>query len=81
MFWPAFEQAGSSLNLFAKRRYRAPGWLLVPGLEIRTASFRAWFQSINALFIFTIAPVVASIWVWLGRRGKDPSTPSSSASA
>ncbi len=67
MFFLAFEQAGSSLNLFADKNTER-GFL---GLEI-PASF---FQSINALFIFTIAPLVAAIWLALGRRGKDPATP------
>ena len=67
MFFLAFEQAGSSLNLFANESTER-GFL---GLTI-PASF---FQSINALFIFTIAPFVAAIWLWLGRRGKDPSSP------
>ena len=81
IFWAAFEQAGSSLNLFAQQSTdRAlPGWLSwIPGLEDLGAGIRgipaAWFQSANAFFIFTIAPVVAAIWVMLGRRGKDPSS-------
>ena len=77
VFWAAFEQAGSSLNLFAQEATdRTVGsWLQwIPGLgggEIPAA----WFQSANAFFIFTIAPVVAALWVGLGRRGKDPSSP------
>ena len=67
MFFLAFEQAGSSLNLFADNNTER-GFL---GLEI-PASF---FQSINALFIFTIAPIVAAIWLALGRSGKDPASP------
>ena len=67
MFFLAFEQAGSSLNIFANENTER-GFL---GLEI-PASF---FQSINALFIFTIAPFVAAIWLALGRRNRDPSTP------
>ena len=67
MFFLAFEQAGSSLNIFANENTER-GFL---GLEI-PASF---FQSINALFIFTIAPFVAGIWLWLGRRNQDPSSP------
>ncbi len=67
MFFLAFEQAGSSLNLFADDNTER-GFL---GLTI-PASF---FQSINALFIFTIAPLVAAIWLALGRRGKDPASP------
>ena len=35
----------------------------------------AWFQSINALAIFLIAPLFAWLWVWLDRRGKQPSIP------
>lgn len=34
-----------------------------------------WFQSVNPLFILLLAPVFASLWVRLGRRGKEPSTP------
>ncbi len=77
VFWAAFEQAGSSLNLFAQQSTdRSVGsWLQwIPGLgegEIPAA----WFQSANAFFIFTIAPIVAALWVWLGRRGKDLSSP------
>jgi proton-dependent oligopeptide transporter, POT family len=32
-------------------------------------------QSFNPFFIFTLAPVFAAIWLWLGRRGLEPSTP------
>ena len=82
VFWAAFEQAGSSLNLFAQESTdrTVAGWLAwVPGLTDLGDGLReipaAWFQSANAFFIFTIAPVVAAIWVSLGRRGKDPSSP------
>lgn len=82
VFWAAFEQAGSSLNLFAERSTDRglPDWLAwLPGLETLADGVRgiptAWFQSANAFFIFTIAPAVAALWVWLGRRGKDPSSP------
>src|SRR5690606_14311705 len=77
VFWAAFEQAGSSLNLFAQESTdrNVAGWLQwIPGLGTGVIP-AAWFQSLNALFIFTIAPVVAALWVWLGRRGKDPSSP------
>jgi POT family proton-dependent oligopeptide transporter len=77
VFWAAFEQAGSSLNLFAQESTdRTVGdWLQwIPGLGTGVIP-AAWFQSLNALFIFTIAPAVAALWVWLGRRGKDPSSP------
>jgi len=35
----------------------------------------AWFQSINALAIFTIAPIFAWLWVFLDRKGWQPSIP------
>ncbi len=65
VFWSAFEQAGSSLNLFAQNNTRN---------EFFGIGFPAsWFQSVNSLFIITLAPVLAWLWVWLGKR--DPSTP------
>lgn len=60
VFWSAFEQAPTSLNLFAKdfteRQY---GNFEVPA---------TWFQSINSLFIIILAPVFAALWVKLGPR-------------
>lgn len=65
VFWALFEQAGSTLNLFAERNTE------------KTAlgfSFPAsWLQSLNALFIITLAPAFAWLWVRLGRR--EPSSP------
>jgi len=77
VFLAAFEQAGSSLNLFAEQSTdrSLAGWLQwIPGLENGDTIPAAWFQSLNAMFIFTIAPFVAMIWTVLARRGKDPST-------
>src|SRR5205814_1365314 len=65
VFWSVFEQAGSTLNLFADRSTRN---------EVLGHPFpSSWFQSLNALFIFILAPVFAWLWVKLGRR--QPSTP------
>jgi POT family proton-dependent oligopeptide transporter len=60
MFWSGFEQASTSLNLFANdlTDRNILGWL-VP---------TTWFQSINALFIIIMAPVIGSLWVYLGSR-------------
>jgi POT family proton-dependent oligopeptide transporter len=65
LFWSAFEQAGSTLNLFADRNtdkhlfgYAYPS---------------SWFQAINSLFIIAVAPMLAWLWVRLG--SKDPSSP------
>ena len=67
VFWLAFEQAGSSLNLFTDLRTdRRLG-----GFEVPTT----WFQSVNAGLIFVLAPLFAGLWSWLGRRGRDPGQP------
>jgi proton-dependent oligopeptide transporter, POT family len=68
VFWLAFEQVGSSLNVFAAQRVdRAAGeWLqpLVPDREIPAA----WFQSINPFFVLLLAPLVAALWQRLDTR-------------
>jgi POT family proton-dependent oligopeptide transporter len=65
-FWLAFEQAGSSLTLFAdKNTDRALGSFVVPA---------SWFQSIQPLAIILLAPVMAWLWRALGRRHREPST-------
>jgi len=60
LFWCMFEQAGSSLNLFAERSTNKSFFGFV---------FPAsWLQSLNALFIIVLAPVFAWLWVRLGSR-------------
>lgn len=67
IFWSAFEQAPTSLNLFAADfTNRTIGSFEVPAL---------WFQSINSMFIIILAPVFAFLWTWLGRRNIDLSSP------
>ena len=63
MFWSGFEQAGSSLNLFAQNFTQR----IFFGFEIPTG----WFQSLNPIFIITLAPLVAMGWVALARKGRD----------
>lgn len=64
MFWSAFEQAGSTLSLFAQRNTR---------LSFIGFSFPAsWFQILNSLFLVILAPVFAVIWIRMGR--KEPTT-------
>jgi POT family proton-dependent oligopeptide transporter len=65
VFWSAFEQAGSTLNLFAERSTRTR----LLGFDFPAS----WFQSLNPLFIILLAPVFAWLWVALGKR--DPSSP------
>ncbi len=65
VFWSTFEQAGSTLNLFADRN---------TANTIFGISYPAsWLQSVNSLFIVLFAPVFAWIWLRLGKR--DPSSP------
>jgi POT family proton-dependent oligopeptide transporter len=66
-FWVAFEQAGSSINVFTEQNTDRQlfGWN-VPA---------TWFQSVNAGLIFLLAPAFAGLWTRLGRRGLDPSQP------
>lgn len=65
IFWSAFEQAGSSLNLFADRSTNNA----IFGFQFPSS----WYQALNALFIIGFAPVFAWIWISLGPR--DPSSP------
>ncbi len=59
-FWSGFEQAGSSLNLFA-RDYTER---MLGSFEIPTT----WFQSTNSIFIILLSPFFAAFWIWLGKR-------------
>src|SRR5262245_54521756 len=67
VFWIAFEQAGSTLNVFADKSTDRHlfGWE-VPA---------TWFQSINAGLILAMAPLFAWLWTALGRRNLNPSQP------
>ena len=67
MFWSGFEQAGSTLNLFGERFTDR----MVLGWQIPAS----YFQSINSLFIIIFAPFFGALWVWLGRRNLEPSSP------
>ncbi|MBL3655674.1 peptide MFS transporter [Fulvivirga sediminis] len=67
MFWSGFEQAGSTLNIFADRFTDRN----IFGMEIAAGIF----QSINPLFLVLFAPVFASMWIWLAKRNLEPSSP------
>jgi POT family proton-dependent oligopeptide transporter len=62
LFWTLSFQGVTSLNFFARDYVKAPFDYTL-------------FQSANPLFILIFAPLLAVLWPWLGRRGKDPSTP------
>ena len=66
-FWAAFEQAGASLTLFAERSTNRA----LMGFTVPTT----WFQSLNPLFIILLAPIFSWIWMKLGQKGKEPSSP------
>jgi POT family proton-dependent oligopeptide transporter len=65
LFWSGFEQAGSSMNLFADRLTDR----VVFGWEVPAS----WLQSVNPVFIIIFAPVFGWLWVALGSR--NPSIP------
>ena len=67
LFWSQFEQAGSTLNLFADRDTQN---------SVLAYDFpSSWYQSLNSLFIITLAPIFAWLWVRLARSGSEPSSP------
>ena len=65
LFFSVFEQAGSTLNLFADRATR--NTLL--GYPFPSS----WYQSQNALFIIIFAPMFAWLWVRMGMN--QPASP------
>jgi POT family proton-dependent oligopeptide transporter len=67
VFWSGFEQAGSSLNLFADRHTDRDLF----GFEIPAG----WFQSLNPFYIVVLAPIFAALWVRLAKSQLDPSMP------
>jgi POT family proton-dependent oligopeptide transporter len=65
VFWGAYEQAGSTLNLFADR-YTETSFM---GFSFPSS----WFLSIQAIFVILLSPIFAWLWTALGHR--EPSTP------
>jgi POT family proton-dependent oligopeptide transporter len=65
IFWMAFEQAGSSLNLFATEKTSNR----ILGYEFPSS----WYQSVNSMFIIALAPVFNWLWLRLGKM--QPSSP------
>ena len=68
-FWAAYEQAGSSMNLFADRNTD-----LTLGGTVSTPVPSSWFQSVNPFYILVFSPVFAWMWLRLGKAGREPST-------
>lgn len=65
-FWSAYEQAGSSLTLFAE--YQCDRY--IGSWEMPTT----WFQSVNPIIVVCFAPVMATLWEMLAKHGKEPSS-------
>ncbi|GGD45385.1 peptide MFS transporter [Pseudoxanthomonas indica] len=65
LFWCFFEQAGSSFSFLADKIVNRDfgGWIFPVG----------WFQSVNSIAIIVLAPIIAWIWVKMGKR--NPSIP------
>jgi POT family proton-dependent oligopeptide transporter len=71
LFWGGYEQAGSTLTLFADRYTR---------LEVLGFSFpSSWFQTVQPICVILLAPVFAWLWMRLGPR--EPSVPTKFALA
>lgn len=67
LFWSVFEQAGSTLNLFADRNT----YNHMFGFDFPSS----WFQSMNSFFLILFAPVLAWVWVRMAAAGTEPSAP------
>ncbi len=65
LFWAVYEQAGSTLNLFAERD--------TDNRILGRVFPAAWYQSLPAIYVVLLAPVFAWLWVRLGDR--EPSSP------
>jgi POT family proton-dependent oligopeptide transporter len=68
VFFGAFDQAGSSLTLFADRHTR----LSILGFGFPSS----WFQAEQPLFVIMLTPFFAWLWVALARRHREPSATS-----
>jgi len=67
LFWMFYEQAGNSFTFLADQIVnRDLGGFVFP---------TAWFQSVPALAVIVLAPVVAWLWVWMAKRNMNPSIP------
>lgn len=67
-FWAFYEQNSGSLNLFAMRNVD----MHVMGFDLPALSVNNFLPP---FWVIVLSPVFAWLWLWLGRRGKEPSTP------
>lgn len=66
-FWSAFEQAGSSLTIFADQQCDR----MIGNWEMPTT----WFQSINPIVVVAFAPIMATLWETLAKHKLEPASP------
>lgn len=66
-FWSAFEQAGSSLTIFADQQCDRT----IGNWEMPTT----WFQSINPIVVVAFAPIMATLWETLAKHKLEPASP------
>jgi POT family proton-dependent oligopeptide transporter len=65
LFWAVYEQAGSSLTLFAERNTHR----VILGYEFPSS----WYQSVQPIFVILLAPIFA--WLWIRLKDREPSSP------
>ena len=69
LFWAGYEQAGTSLNIFSLRY-----------TERDFAGIKDFFpasslQSLQSIFVITLSPIMAVIWIYLGKKNRNPAAP------
>lgn len=67
LFWAGYEQAGTSLQIFAERHTQR----MIGGWEVPSS----WFQNFQPTFVLIFAPVLASLWISLSSKNRNPSIP------
>ncbi|KQS33029.1 peptide MFS transporter [Dyadobacter sp. Leaf189] len=67
LFWAGYEQAGTSLQIFAERHTQR----MIGGWEVPSS----WFQNFQPTFVLIFAPILASLWISLSSKNRNPSIP------
>ncbi|MGD9542790.1 MAG: peptide MFS transporter [Methylocystis sp.] len=70
LFWAAFEQQGNTIALWAAQSTDRSVDVFGRRAELPVT----WFQAFNPLMIFLFTPPLVSLWTWLARHGREPST-------
>lgn len=68
LFWAFYEQNSGSLNLFAMRNVD----MHVMGFDLPPLSVNNFLPP---FWVIVLSPVFAWLWLWLNKKGKEPSTP------